>query len=253
VTEAALWRILLWTVIAIALVVAPTLIFIPAPYGRHARRGWGPSVASTLGWIVMEAPSPLGMALLFALGERRDPTAVAFLLLWELHYVHRAFVFPLRRPAGRPLPIVVVAMGFTFNCLNAYLNGRWLFHFAPASAYPAAWLLDPRFLAGAALFLVGLGVNFHADEILRRLRRPGETGYRIPTGGLYRLVSSPNYLGETLEWCGWALATWALPGAAFALFTAANLAPRAVAHHRWYRATFPDYPPERRALIPWLL
>lgn len=66
-------------------------------------------------------------------------------------------------------------------------------------------------------------------------------------------MSSPNYLGEIIEWTGFALATWSLPGLAFALWTVANLVPRAVAHHRWYRGKFPGYPVERRALIPYLL
>jgi hypothetical protein len=38
----------------------------------------------------------------------------------------------------------------------------------------------------------------------------------------------------------------------FALFTAANLAPRALANHRWYHEKFADYPPERRRLIPFI-
>ena len=37
------------------------------------------------------------------------------------------------------------------------------------------------------------------------------------------------------------------------LYTAANLAPRALAHHAWYRERFPGYPPRRRALIPFVL
>jgi protein-S-isoprenylcysteine O-methyltransferase Ste14 len=72
----------------------------------------------------------------------------------------------------------------------------------------------------------------------------------VPQGGLYRWVSSPNYLGEIVQWAGWALATWSLPGVAFAVWTAANLVPRAQANQLWYRQRFPDYPPERKALIP---
>jgi hypothetical protein len=37
------------------------------------------------------------------------------------------------------------------------------------------------------------------------------------------------------------------------VWTAANLVPRAVAHHRWYRERFADYPAERKALVPFLL
>ena len=86
-----------------------------------------------------------------------------------------------------------------------------------------------------------------------RLRQPGETGYKIPRGGTYRWVSCPNYLGEMLQWLGWAIASWSLAGAAFAVFTLANLLPRAIAVHRWYKDEFPDYPPARRAVIPYLV
>ena len=120
-------------------------------------------------------------------------------------------------------------------------------------SYPVSWLGDPRFLAGAVLFAAGLALNISSDHTLRGLRRPGETGYRIPHGGAYRWVSSPNYLGEMVEWSGWALATWSLPGLAFALYTIANLAPRAMANHSWYQERFPEYPAERRALLPYVL
>ncbi|MEJ2006114.1 MAG: methyltransferase, partial [Cyclobacteriaceae bacterium] len=71
-----------------------------------------------------------------------------------------------------------------------------------------------------------------------------------PEGGLFRWVSCPHYFGEILEWSGWAVLTWSLPGFAFALFTFANLAPRAIAHHRWYKEKYENYPANRKALIP---
>lgn len=74
----------------------------------------------------------------------------------------------------------------------------------------------------------------------------------IPSGGLYRFVSCPNYLGEIIEWSGWALATWSLGGLSFAVWTAANLLPRAISHHKWYRSRFPDYPPKRLAILPFI-
>ena len=101
-------------------------------------------------------------------------------------------------------------------------------------------------------FLMGLLLNVHSDHLLRRLRGPGESGYRVPFGGGFAYVSAPNYLGEIIEWVGFALAAGTLAAWAFALFTFANLAPRALANHRWYRERFAEYPPERRALIPFL-
>jgi steroid 5-alpha reductase family enzyme len=148
------------------------------------------------------------------------------------------------------MPAVIALTGLVFNALNAYLNARWISHFA---TYETSWFTTPAFVAGATLFVLGMGLNIHSDNTLIRLRSPGETTYKIPRGGMYRLVSCPNYLGEILEWAGWALATWSTAGLAFAFYTAANLVPRALTHHKWYRNKFPNYPPERRAVLPFLL
>ncbi|KAG2492220.1 hypothetical protein HYH03_009465 [Edaphochlamys debaryana] len=77
--------------------------------------------------------------------------------------------------------------------------------------------------------------------------------YFVPSGGLFELVSSPNYLGEMVEWFGYALALWSYPGLAWALFGASTFIPRALVHQRWYRQNFPEYPRSRKALIPFLL
>ncbi len=53
---------------------------------------------------------------------------------------------------------------------------------------------------------VGYAINHHADSVLLSLRKPGETGYKIPYGGLYKYISCPNYFGEMVEWFGFALA-----------------------------------------------
>jgi 3-oxo-5-alpha-steroid 4-dehydrogenase 1 len=253
--EEAVYPWILRGFVALAILTFPVLFFVTAPYGRHAGASRMPTIDATLGWILMESPSALGFFACFLLGEHKsDPARIALLLLWELHYVHRAFVFPFRRRGGaRTMPVPVAASAFVFTSVNSYLNGRWIFTLAPADAYGAAWLGDPRFLAGAALFLAGYAMNQHADHVLFNLRKPGETGYKIPVGGLYAWVSCPNYLGEIVEWSGFALVAWSWPALAFAVWTVANLLPRAVSHHRWYREKFPDYPAERRALIPYLL
>ena len=245
----ALWAA--WAVVAIS--VVPYLLLQPAPYGRHGRPGWGPVVNARLAWVLMEAPSPLGMILLFLLGRgASDRVATVFLGLWLCHYAYRAVVFPLLLPAtARPMPVVVLAAGACFNVVNAYLNGRWLFFLAEPRS--PAWLASPRFLTGACLFLGGFLVHVLADRELRRLRRASQGAYVVPRGPLFRLLSCPNYFGEIVEWVGFALATWSPGGLLFAVWTAANLVPRAIQHHRWYHEQFADYPPSRRAVIPFLL
>lgn len=236
----------------LAAVVFIALLLVAAPYGRHSRTGWGPAINNKLGWLVMEAAAPLVFAACFVLGSNPTTiTSLVFLALWEAHYIHRAFIYPFslhRRERGMPLSIVV--FGLFFNVVNGYLNGRYIFTFS--SGYGNGWLGDPRFIAGVLLFVTGFIINRRADLVLHGLRRPGESGYRIPYGGLYRWISCPNYFGEVTIWLGWALATWSLPGLAFATWTVANLVPRARAHHAWYRENFPDYPPGRRAFLPGL-
>jgi 3-oxo-5-alpha-steroid 4-dehydrogenase 1 len=100
------------------------------------------------------------------------------------------------------------------------------------------------------LFILGFIINRQADFTLHKLRKGGETGYSIAYNGLYRWISCPNYLGEILIWTGWAVATWSLAGLSFAVWTAANLVPRARAHHRWYLQNFADYPANRKMLVP---
>lgn len=253
-SEQALFTALVYGSLGVATVVAILLFFVSAPYGRHQRGGWGPLLHGTLGWVVMEAPAPIVFAWCFFHGDpartRSLPGLVCF-VLWQAHYLHRSFLFPFQRRGGHnTMPLWIAAFGFLFNTLNGYLNGRWLYTLGPA--LPAEWVRDPRFLGGLGLFAFGYAVNRHADWILLRLRAPGETGYKIPHGGLYRWLSCPNYFGECVEWIGWALLTGSLPGLGFAIWTAANLVPRARSHHRWYQERFPDYPKERRAIVPFV-
>jgi len=236
----------------LAALVFLVLLFVAAPYGRYARSGWGPTVNNRTGWVVMEAAAPLVFAACFLFGNTYSVTTTVLLGLWEIHYLHRAFIYPFNLAGrSRGMPLAVVGFGLLFNTVNGYLNGRYIFTFS--TSYANEWLGDPRFIAGLVVFVTGFVINRRADQILRNLRKSGDSGYSIPRGGLFRWISCPNYLGEIVLWLGWALATWSLPGLAFAVWTAANLVPRARSHHNWYREHFPDYPRERRALLPGLM
>jgi protein-S-isoprenylcysteine O-methyltransferase Ste14 len=243
-----------WFVVAefaLAAITFVALLFVVAPYGgRHGRAGWGPTVPARIGWLIMEAPASVLFAAFYLLGQHRfQLVPLVFLALWQVHYVYRAFVYPFLLRTSSRMPVLVMVLAILFNLLNAWVNARWISEYGH---YPVSWLGDPRFWVGVALFASGLALNTSSDRILRRLRRRS-TGYAIPSGGGFRYVSSPNYLGEILEWTGWAIATWSLAGTAFAVYAAANLAPRAFANHRWYRETFADYPSDRRALLPFVL
>jgi 3-oxo-5-alpha-steroid 4-dehydrogenase 1 len=246
----SLYQALLWISMPLALGSFILLLFVPAPYGRHHRSGWGPAISARLGWIVMEGPAPLIFLVCFLQGTGTlSETSYLFLILWQLHYLQRAFIYPFQIAQNRrPLPVSVIIMGAAFNAGNAYLNGSYLFSLS--GGYPRHWLSQPALLIGVLIFGLGFAINRWADKQLRQLQISSNFAYVIPNAGLYRWISCPNYLGEIIEWIGWAIATWSLPGLIFALWTMANLMPRARTHHRWYCQTFADYPHERKALIP---
>ena len=251
-TEIDFHRWAVWSQLIIAAITFISVFFVVAPYGRYERAGWGWRIQKKHGWILMEFPAVALFLALFFIGEKRlELIPLVFLGIWQIHYVNRAFIFPYRmRFSWRMIPLVVPLLGIAFNTLNAYINARWLTHFGD---YGPEWLYDPRFLIGLALFVAGWLGNLDSDNKLRSLRQSGDTSYKIPKGGLYRWVSAPNYGCEILMWIGWAIATWSTAGLAFALYSTANLAPRALSHHSWYHKSFDEYPTERKALIPYIL
>ena len=249
--------LLLGVFIAAALAFG-VLLLIDAPYGHAQRPGWGPVISNRWGWVVMELPALLSFLYFFSGGRNSGQTAaLALLLLWLLHYGHRSLIYPFSLPANSPpMPWLIVALGGAYNGINGYLQGFYIGELAPqlAPAVAASWLYDWRFIGGLLLFFAGYGLNKHSDYLLRRLAatcQPGEI--KIPQGGGFRWVAQPNYLGEILTWLGFALAAWSLAGLSFAVFTFANLAPRALRKHRSYRQKFAAYPPQRRAIIPYIL
>ena len=231
-------------------VVLLSLLWVTAPYGRHHQAGWGPALPNRLAWLLMELPALLVITIL-VLGNSAatSPQAWVPLSFWLIHYGYRSFVFPaLMHPSDRTFPALLVVFAIAFNSLNGYNSAEALI----VNGRNDASLISLHFVLGTAVFFAGFVLHVQSDGIIRKLRTAGDTAYKIPRGGMFRWISSPHYLGEIIQWTGWAILTWSLAGVAFALFTLCNLAPRAISNHRWYRERFAEYPVERRILFPGL-
>jgi protein-S-isoprenylcysteine O-methyltransferase Ste14 len=244
---------LIWGWVILGLFIFITLQFITAPYGRHSRRDWGPTIPNKLGWIIMEFPSLLVFVLCFLLGPNQPyPVTWIFFALYVFHYTNRSILYPLRtHTEGKVMPLVVSLMAVFFNVMNGFLNGYYFSAFS--IEYTVEWLYDARFIIGMIMFTGGVFINWWSDQILLDLRKGGKKGYFIPRRGLFRWISCPNFFGEIIEWTGFAIMTWSPAALAFALWTFFNLVPRAQDHHKWYRNKFADYPKNRKAVIPFLL
>lgn len=215
------------------------LYFVGAGYGMMYTKKWGFSVANRMGWVLMEAPVFIVMCLLWWNSCRRwDIVPLVFFLLFQAHYFQRSFIFPMIMRGKNRMPLVIVLMGVVFNVVNAYMQGGWIFYMSPEGMYGTDWLYTPQFVVGVVVFTAGMAINLNSDYIIRNLRRPGDTAHYIPKGGMFRYVSSANYLGEFVEWVGFAIMTWSCAGLLFAWWTFANLAPRAWRIHRRYAEEF---------------
>lgn len=237
----------------VAVIVFFALYRIKAGYGIFRSGGWGPSLNNRLGWVLMEAPAFLTMLVVWICSPRRgDLVPLVMFLLYELHYFQRSFIFPLLIRGRSRMPIAIMAMGAVFNLLNAYIQGAWLFYFAPEGLYTLDWLWSPQFIGGCLLFFAGMAINLQSDAIIRSLRKPGDTRHYLPHGGMYDYVTSANYFGEIVQWGGFALLTFSWAGLLFFVWTAANLVPRADAIYRRYREEFGEEVGRRKRVFPFI-
>ena len=245
------YKQIIYVWMAIGMAVFFLLLKVTAPYGRHASSKWGPQISNKIGWVLMELPV-LILLLYFVIKYSGNQNAVSLVLVaaFLFHYINRIFIFPFRiRTKGKKMPLLIVCSGICFNLMNGFALG---FYFAQFARYTNSYFYSPYFIVGLILFATGIFINWKADNILISLRKPGDTGYTIPTGWLFGFISCPNLFGEIIEWTGYAIMCWNLPAASFLVWTAANLIPRALSHHKWYKEKFKNYPRERKAVFPFL-
>jgi len=239
--------------ILLACIIFLVLLKIPAPYGRHTSKMWGVTVPNRMGWLLMELAALLPfLCFVFAGSREKNSVVWIIVILFSLHYVNRSLIYPFRiKTKNKRMPLAVVFMAVFFNTVNGFLNGYYLGSLQ--NQYSIDWFKHPFFISGFILFVIGMIINMSADNQLIQLRKNSMNGYQIPGGLLFSKVSCPNFLGEIIEWGGFALLCWSWPAVSFFIWTLCNLVPRALDHHRWYKNKFNDYPAERKAVFPYLL
>ena len=234
----------LW--IIIGLIIFPINLIYKAPYGRHTSKKWGISIYNKLGWIIMELPALLVCPAIYFYFKIDFDISIIFICLWIIHYFNRTIIFPFRiKTKGKKMPLAIVLSAFFFNIVNGLINGYFLSNINLNS-------VSMFLITGFLLFVLGLYINISSDNKLINLRKI-KKGYFIPKGGLFEHISCPNFFGEILEWFGFALMTFNIGSLSFFIWTCCNLIPRALAHHKWYKNKFNEYPKERKAILPYLI
>lgn len=235
---------------AVAALSLYLMLIAPAPYGRYHTNSLGPTLPYRWGFALKESPGFVFFIVIYGLGDSSTTiSAMVMAGLWLLHYFNRSFIMPLvlMKPKGKRMSWAVCVVGFLTNAFIASISARWVSQYGNYSDH---WIQEPHFILGVCIFCAGMFINVKYDLRLLEMRAKKNKGYSLPFGGLFDKVTSPNYLGEVIEWCGWAVLTWSSVGIAIALCAAAHLIPRAYSHRMWYRRKSTDFPSQRKAIIP---
>jgi 3-oxo-5-alpha-steroid 4-dehydrogenase 1 len=232
-----------------------TAIF-PGPYGRYADtvKFSGFSIGGQKFWrcfcitwiipLVVAAFTPNRMLV--------HPLNKLALLMYISHYIYRSVFYPslfMKNASSWPIESAITAL---LACaFNGFIQSFHLLNVHKVDGLGTVGLL------GLLMFLTGLSINIYHDMLLANLRKnlgKGQSKYRIPRGGLFEYISAANYFGEIVEWWGLALFTRGFPQIIFGITTIGLIGIRGWQHHQFYKKTFGRaYPPQRKAIIPFLL
>lgn len=208
----------------------------------------GPLVIHLLFFMFPEYIYPLvGLAVQAGAGHTTLQRVTVFLAV--VHYGKRELesVF-VHRFSNATMPI----MNIFRNSAHYWILGGLMIAFplyAPGAV--DAPLTGAQQALVVLILLCQLG-NLHAHIVLRNLRPPGTKEYQIPYGGMFALVSCPNYFYESLVWLCYALLTQSVLAGLFWVVGTAQMMQWAADKHAKYRQTFPNYPSLRKRMFPLL-
>ncbi len=188
---------------------------------------------------------PIVVALAFSRPYLATATLVQAIVLAAIcgHFGKRCLeVLFLHKYSGPIDPLTTLMIASFYSLIAGFISflNRW----------PLAEA-DNFFWLGLLLFVFGETANFSHHKILADLRRDTQE-YVIPRGGWFEHVACPHYFFEIAAWVGVVLMSRHL----FALIALAGMAGYLLARSRktlaWYREKFPNFPKNRKALIPYL-
>ena len=247
-----------------------SLLFIKAYYGKFFNsnsedsnciqkllRKIFPVIPSRISWIIQECPCVfVTIFFLIYYHENLNLKNILVIAPFLIHYIHRTFIFPFVIHSSKNNPLEITLMAFTFCFFNALMINRSIFCLIIDYIEENFWL---HYFYGLATFGLGMYINIHSDYSMikqRNANKDTNNKYIIPRGFMYELISCPNYFGELVEWLGFFVLSNSFSGLVFFVSTFANLFPRAIQYHQWYKNKFKDefhsdkILTQRKAIVP---
>ena len=248
------------------------LIFIKAYYGKFFNsnseegncfqrtiRKIFPVIPSRISWIIQECPCVfITIFFLIYYYNNLNYKNILVIIPFLAHYIHRSFVFPFVIYSSKNNPLEITLMAFTFCFFNAIMINRSIFCLIIDYELKSFWL---NYMFGLTIFGLGMYINMKSDYSMikqRNANKDSNNKYIIPRGFMYELISCPNYFGELTEWLGFFILSDSFSGLVFFVSTFANLFPRAIQYHQWYKNKFKDEfstdknLSQRKSIVPFL-
>ena len=161
-----------------------------------------------------------------------------------IHFAKRVLESLFLHKYSGPIGLFTTFMISGFYSLAAYMIGY-------LNRQPIL-SVDIWFYIGVVLFITGILGNFLHHKTLADLRK-NTLDYIIPSGGLFDLVICPHYLFEIITWLGIFMISRHLASLLILIFIIGYLTARSIRTLKWYREKFTKFPPQRKALIPYIL
>jgi len=216
------------------------LQWYPLKYSKFAPEGMVPA---RLGWFLMYfTPMVFYIAIWCYTGQPNSDYDLLVLGMYVLHFVKRCTETLIVHKYSKDCCLQTVFEVASFYSLGA--GGVYWFAHVSSGDQRLSFMQDrSRVCIGIAIYVLGQLCNLYHHMLLANLRKPGQYGYVIPTGGLFGLIVCPQYFGELLSWFGFGLVGYNM-GLLLSGFIpmVVYLSARAHHTHAWYSTKFEDYP-----------
>jgi len=211
-----------------------------------------PNVPSRVGMTSMYLPAALTGAFMYvttgADGDVLAHRSALVSILIVFHFGKRTLECLFLHKFSGTMPLTT-SLNIMFIYIATSMVSIYYSSLAPPFDSTNTWLRD----MGLVLFVVGLLGNWYHHYLLANLRKPGETGYKVPSGGCFEYVAAPHYSFELTGWLGLVLVSQHLMVMLVFVVMTVYLVDRAIGQSEWNRTKLGDaYPSGRRHLLPFL-
>lgn len=177
-----------------------------------------------------------------------------YLILFAIsaHFLKRCFeVLFLHRYSGNVSLHAIISIVLGYSAIIGTIH--WSVNVYTGKLALEKYSIVASSIIGLMVFLFGEIGNLYHHYLLKKLRNDSNSEYQIPREGLFKYVSCPHYLFEIISWIGIALMSKYLISFGVISFTVFYLVARSINTTKWYKEKFPNYPENRKSIVPFLL